>query len=185
MIFRRPNTAAIVRRMELTMIDESRIHARRRRGGALPRRDLRAVASFRVANSANAPDRRPTEFGLYLLRGMSTAGVTSQRDLARRAGVSNSTITRLIYGEGAPDRETLEKVAVALGLDYGDVLARADHGRPAVGQEQISLHPRAVEVDLLLSADSPLSEEDRRYLDDMIGRLVAPYRRYLRRRSSG
>lgn len=148
------------------------------------RRDRRAVTSFRVANSASAPDRRPTEFGLYLLKGMAAAGVTSQRDLARRAVVSNSTVTRLIYGEGAPDRETLEKVAAALGLDYGEMLARAGHGRPAGGQEQISIHPRAVEVDLLLSSDSPLSEQDRRYLDDMIERLVAPYRRYLRRRGS-
>lgn len=55
----------------------------------------------------------------------------SATELARRTGVTASTITRLEAGESAaPRAETIRNVALALGLPITDLLANADYLDP-------------------------------------------------------
>lgn len=57
-------------------------------------------------------EARRTEFGL------------TQRDLAKKVKVSNSTISRLEKGDGiTPDPSTLKAVAEVLDIDYNYLLA--------------------------------------------------------------
>jgi transcriptional regulator with XRE-family HTH domain len=44
-------------------------------------------------------------------------GITSQRELARRAGISRNTVNKLENNQGAADHATLTKVAHALATD--------------------------------------------------------------------
>ncbi|MGW4467514.1 helix-turn-helix domain-containing protein [Micromonospora sp. NPDC004704] len=137
-----------------------------------------------MANSASGQgdEKRPTEFGVYLMRAMNAAGIRSQRELARRATLSNSTINRLIYEDVQPDNATIEQLAEALELTYADVSAQAGFGTPPGTKAPIQFHALAVELDQMLASDSPISEEDRKYIVDMTTRLIDPYRRFMRRR---
>lgn len=134
-----------------------------------------------MANSEPG-DRRPTQLGAWILTKIDAAGLGSQRGLARAAGVSPSTITRIISGDGTPDTPTLRKIAAALDVDAGELLTRAGHDRPAGNVEPVTLHPLAVDLSRLLMDDRLLTDADRQYLADMVDKLIKPYRRALRRR---
>ena len=41
----------------------------------------------------------------------------SQRELARRAGLTNGTLSQIEQGNTSPSLQTIEKLAVAFGLD--------------------------------------------------------------------
>lgn len=166
---------------------------------ATPRRNAfqrrNAVASLRVGN-----DKQPTEFGYRLLKLMSDAGLKPAQ-LARAAGTSGSTITRLVYGGvGRPDSDTLGKVARALveaelpaGTPPGDLstavedkhneLLHAAGYRIGAAPAPPATHRYAVELDQMIGAGTPLSDEDVRFLEVMVDRLMDPYRRKLRRRT--
>lgn len=47
----------------------------------------------------------------------------TQRDLGRRAGLSESSVARLLSGERQPTVDTLERVAAALGVPVAALLA--------------------------------------------------------------
>ncbi len=151
--------------------------------------------SLRVGN-----DKQPTEFGYHLLRLMAEAGVRSA-DVARGANISGSTMTRYLYGGSKrPDSETLGRIAQALvraqinrGMDVGnfadavedrhnDLLHAAGH-RVGVAVEAPPMHPKAIELNQLIGEGTPLPDADRRYIEDMYDRLVAPYLTKIRKRS--
>lgn len=71
------------------------------------------------------------EEGCALLRELQTAQGVSNRQLAKRAGVSHTAITRLYSGERVPRLDTFEKLLRALGfMPVLDI-------RVAVGSERL------------------------------------------------
>jgi len=60
-----------------------------------------------------------TNFGEYL---MYLRGRISQRDLAKLAGISNATISRIENGLVSPDIATLGKIATALDISRKTLL---------------------------------------------------------------
>ena len=55
-------------------------------------------------------------FGNWLLNAMKEAGITSQSELARRAGLSKGTISNLINGTKGVGNDSLSSIARALHL---------------------------------------------------------------------
>jgi transcriptional regulator with XRE-family HTH domain len=127
-----------------------------------------------------------TAFGQYLIEKMAEHDPPLSRpELAERMGISPSTISRWITKSNKPDTENLALLADALGLDYGEVLVRAGHGKPA---DEVTDAPRPLrtanlrEADAMLHPDSPLSDRDRERIDTLIGVTIEPYRRLMKRR---
>lgn len=154
-----------------------------------------AVASLHVGNT-----KQPTEFGYELLKLMSGAGLKSAQ-LARAAGTSGSTITRLIYGGvGRPDADTLGRLARAIVSaalpstatpleiedavkDLHNQLLHAAGYRLGTAPAPPTLHRYAIELNQMIGPDSPLPQADVEFLETMADRLMDPYRRKLRRRT--
>lgn len=155
-----------------------------------PTPGTRPVKSFRVRNAPidRPDDRAPTEFGYHLLRERDAAGYRSNADLARAAGLGTATVSRLIYGGvGRPDTETLRKLAEALApatpktgrtdrvtAKHNELLHAAGYriGDPPTARP---LHPRALELDMILDPNGPLSDADREAVEMLSARLHAPY----------
>lgn len=71
------------------------------------------------------PQRKPTEFGVFLLGAADRAGFTSVTRLAHAADLDPSVVFRWIYGKTEPSAKALAKVAPLLGLAEVDLIARA------------------------------------------------------------
>jgi transcriptional regulator with XRE-family HTH domain len=126
----------------------------------------------------------PTEFGQYLSDAMrAQTPVMEREDLAELVGVDASTISRWITKPGKPKTENLHALADALGLDHGEVLARAGHGRPADNVTPIepAIDPLLREASRMLDERSPLTEADRERLRIIIGSGVELFRPKMRR----
>ncbi len=93
-----------------------------------------------------------------LLRAQRVAAGLSLRDLAERAAVSNAYLSQLERGLHEPSLGVLRAVTAALGLDLGQLLARAgvlgeDGPSPAGG--------RVRETEEAIPRDPELSEPQR------------------------
>jgi transcriptional regulator with XRE-family HTH domain len=128
-------------------------------------------------------DKEPTEFGWYIMRKMAAfEPPLNQSELARRTGVSQSTISRWIYSPGRPETDKLDLLADVLRVDHGELLAKAGHGRPADHVAEVPLHRLARDLDAILSPNSPVPPEDREALERVLDRLIDPYLKLIRRR---
>lgn len=133
--------------------------------------------------------KEPTELGWWLLSEM-TARNLSQTDLAIRMGVAQATISRWIYQAIRPDTDKLAQLADALMLDEAqraDLFRRAGHTLASVQADETvkapqPMHVLAVEIQRMLAAESPLSDDDRRVLEMLLDRVIEPYRKVMRRR---
>jgi transcriptional regulator with XRE-family HTH domain len=67
-----------------------------------------------------------TSFGQYIVQLRDKNGI-SQRKLAEKAGVTNSTISRIESGIVKPDLATLEKLANALNVDKSLLLTKCGY----------------------------------------------------------
>lgn len=67
-----------------------------------------------------------------LLRSARTRARLTQRELARRTGVSQGTIARVETGETEPRLDTLEQLLAACGMSLAMVPRRASEGADAV-----------------------------------------------------
>lgn len=132
-------------------------------------------------------DKEPTEFGWYVQRKMAEHNPPlNQTELALRTGVSQSTVSRWIYSPGKPDTGKLELLADVLGVDHGDLLVAAGHGRPAETDAAATrpVHRLARELDVLLSPESPLPDAEREELERSIDRWLGTFRPASKRRRS-
>jgi transcriptional regulator with XRE-family HTH domain len=147
-------------------------------------RSYDALRSFRARKEAGLmADRTPTEFGWFIMRKMGDFDPPlRQADLARRAGVSESTISRWLYSPGKPDDDKLDQLADALQVDHGELLAKAGYGRPADHVAEPPIHRHARNIDAILSPNSPVPPEDREALERVLDRLIDPYLKLIRRR---
>ncbi len=129
--------------------------------------------------------RQPTAFGWYLLHRMAEHEPRlTQTDVARLAGVGQATISRWIYEEIKPDTERLGRLALALGVTKNELLQRAGHGTAALDLDlgEPALHPILAEARMMLDPASPLTDDERHNLEQVLTGIVAPYRRAMRRR---
>jgi transcriptional regulator with XRE-family HTH domain len=77
-----------------------------------------------VSNVSSTPDLGSTIKRLRLDRGLT------QEDLAHSAGVTTGTLSRTESGETSPSWRTVQRIATALGVSPGDLVAAAEqhHG---------------------------------------------------------
>ena len=68
---------------------------------------------------------------------MSAQGF-SQMELARRAGVSQSTVGRVLNGTASATLDTLERIALALGLSVAEVIGSGISADPNVAHRSAS-----------------------------------------------
>lgn len=131
-------------------------------------------------------EREPTELGWHITRKMAAhEPPLTQSDLARRTGLSQSTISRYIYSPGRPETDKLQLLAAALDTDYGELLVIAGHGRPAdTAAVTRPIHPLARELDLLLGPESHLSPTDREELERGVDRWLMTFRKSRKRHRS-
>lgn len=110
----------------------------------------------------------------------------SNADFARAASIPISAVGRYLR-EQVPRPETIKKMAPHMGTTVQRLMAIAyphqsesetDLGGPA-------LHPLAVQLNLLLSEGSSMSTAERSNLEQVVGSVLAPYRKHLQRRKAG
>jgi len=89
-------------------------------------------------------------FGKHLKRLRESIGL-SQRQLALKAGISNTEIWRLEKGERKPSLQTLNKLSLALNVPLHDLLAEAGY---ILREQPRRYHEQ--EIDSLLACDSEM-----------------------------
>lgn len=130
-------------------------------------------------------DKEPTEFGWYIQRKMAEHDPPlNQTELALRTGVSQSTISRWIYSPGRPETDKLQLLADVLGVDHGELLVAAGHGRPAESVAAAPAHRLARELDAMLADASPIPADKRAALEAFVDQVLENYRPLMRRRRS-
>jgi transcriptional regulator with XRE-family HTH domain len=144
-----------------------------------------------------ATDKTPTEFGFQLLKLMTDVGLRPTH-LARAAGIGGSTLSRYIYGEvDRPDSATLARIARALVVSGNtpaieretaveqlhNRLLHAAGYRIGDAPPARTQHPLVVELDQMIGEGTPLTDAEIKFLEEMVGRLVDPYRRKIRKRT--
>ncbi len=123
-----------------------------------------------------ADKRELTDLGKAILNAMIAAGMRRQGQLADAAGVSQSTISRLLFFEQrSPNVETLRALATALGLPR-DALLNVALGEPPPEGTEAPLHALAAEVGRLLAPDSPLPKREQELLAEMVDRMLVSFR---------
>lgn len=126
--------------------------------------------------------KQPTDFGWWLLQRMADRdSPLSQADLAKRVRVSQSTISRWIYDPIRPDTDKLTQLADALGLNRGEVLERAGHGRPGGAVTAAPTDPLLAKLAILVGEHSPVPAGEHETLRAVLTGVIAPYERYLSR----
>jgi len=95
---------------------------------------------------------------------METRGWT-QRELARRSGISKSTINRLVNRQVLPTVQTLRAIAQAINLPVSELIAVA-------GIEYVTLDELNLDILELASLANALSEADQQYLVEIARYLL-------------
>ncbi|MER7280480.1 helix-turn-helix transcriptional regulator [Dactylosporangium sp. NPDC000244] len=122
---------------------------------------------------------KTTPAGRYLTRRMNELGFKTKADLADRAGVSRSTITRLFSNaDYRPDIHNMRRLAGALEVDP-EVLVAAIYGEAAPA-EPAAIHPLAAELGRMLAEDSPLSVSTRALQEVLVDQVMEGGRREMR-----
>lgn len=106
----------------------------------------------------------------------------SNADLARAAGINIGQVGRYLAGQ-TPRPETIKKMSPHMGVSYHRLMDIA-YPKQGAGDTDSghSLHPLAVQADLLLGEGSAMPADERASLEQVINTVLAPYRKYLRER---
>jgi len=124
-------------------------------------------------------------FPEFLADAIKRARFETPTDFARAAGVHPSVVSRWLKGE-RPSARLLERVAPTLRVSVKQLLAIAYPGADEPeAPESHALHPLALDVERLLSEESPVPPDERATLATLLEHVVSPYRRHLRRRKAG
>jgi transcriptional regulator with XRE-family HTH domain len=150
--------------------------------------DLRFIHVRMVGGRVTA--KEPTAFGSWLLSQMDSRDL-SQTDLAKRIGITQPTVSRWIYRQALPETAPLTRLADQFGLNDAErveLFRLAGHSVTVApvaagtdGQAARPTHALAVEIQAMLSTDSPIPEEDRRALENLLELVVHPYRKVMQR----
>ncbi|WP_189082357.1 helix-turn-helix domain-containing protein [Mangrovihabitans endophyticus] len=127
----------------------------------------------------------PPGFGTYLKEAIQAAGFPTPTHFARAVGTDPSVVLRWLSEEQRPTIRSIDRIAPVLGKSIQDLVRAAypdrltDH-RPATP----AMHPLVGELARILADDSPVPAADREALATVLDRMLAPYRKVLRRRRS-
>jgi transcriptional regulator with XRE-family HTH domain len=123
---------------------------------------------FIITSVKNTADHeRKSSFALNLIALRKAKGL-SQRDLAKRSGLSNRVIAYYETGESIPPMEKLEKIATVLKVSIAALIDPASSDKTTV-----NLNTRTIKKILLLEQLPP--DEQRKVLD-YIKDLIAKQR---------
>jgi transcriptional regulator with XRE-family HTH domain len=128
-----------------------------------------------------------TGFGAYLREAIHAAGFTTPTHFAREVGTDPSVVLRWISEEQRPTIRSIERIAPLLGKSINAMVHAAYPDRLGQPEREPAprLHPLAYELGRILADDSPVPTDDRRALEQVLDRMLEPYRRELRRRRVG
>jgi transcriptional regulator with XRE-family HTH domain len=139
---------------------------------------------FRVGNSWDHEAFRD----YVIVAAANLPNVKTQADIARVAGIVPSLLSKWFRGLEQPNFTSLEKLATGLQVPLRDLIAlsgrlpEGEVGERPVPPPPILVNPLALELDRMLDDESPLSDEDRHAIRTIVDRVIAPYRRQMRRR---
>lgn len=110
----------------------------------------------------------------------------SDSDLAASAGISPSTVSRLVSGQATPSPATIRKLAPHMRTTEARLRAIVyrDEHPTELGADGPQLHPLAIDLGRMLASDSAVPSGERSTLETLVTAVMAPYRRYLRTRKS-
>lgn len=120
-------------------------------------------------------------FADYLRSAIRAAGFATPTNFARAAQLDPSVVLRWLSGQQRPTVRSLERVAPILGRSTSEVVRAAYPDR--LGGERgagAPMHELAHVVDRVLGADSPIPRKDREALEQVLTRVLEPYRQQLR-----
>ncbi len=162
-------------------------------GASPPRARTPRPTPVALVNVETTPAWDHDRFRQYVLKAATAAGFQFETtaDLSRLIGINRSILSKWFRGTEQLGMENLRRLAAATKAPLTDLLILA--GRS--GTEEISRleppqaaelpHPLAREISHMLADDSPIPEDERALLERLIDRVVAPERRWMRRRRTG
>jgi transcriptional regulator with XRE-family HTH domain len=122
-----------------------------------------------------------TDFVSYLRSAIRAAGFSTPTQFAREADLDPSVVLRWLGGTQRPTVRSLERVAPILGRSTSEMVRAAYPER--LGEEGgAPMHELAYVVDRVLGSESPISDSDREALEQVLRRVLEPYRQELRQR---
>jgi transcriptional regulator with XRE-family HTH domain len=132
-----------------------------------------------------SPPRPAVGFGVYLKEAIHAAGFPTPTQFARAVGTDPSVVLRWLSEEQRPTIRSIERIAPALGKSINELVVAAYPDRLGISAPEIQGgHPLAHELARMLADDSPIPEQDRHALETVLGRMLDPYRKVMRRRRS-
>lgn len=110
----------------------------------------------------------------YLSGAMQAAGIDSGAELARRAGINESQVSRWLRGIGQPDLTNLRRIAPVLGRPVLELAVAAGHLSPEEAKLKEVRPPEPQPVDVLeaIRRDPDLLPEAREHLLNQYGLLL-------------
>ena len=121
------------------------------------------------------------DFADYLRSAIRAAGFATPTNFARAADLDPSVVLRWLSGAQRPTVRSLERVAPILGRSTSEVV-RAAYPDRLSGERGAGapMHEIAHLVDRVLGTDSPIPRKDREALEQVLTRMLEPYRLQLR-----
>jgi transcriptional regulator with XRE-family HTH domain len=124
-------------------------------------------------------------FGVYLREAINAARFPTPTHFARAVGTDPSVVLRWLSAEQRPTIRSIERIAPVLGKSINELVVAAYPDRLGIsGPEIQAAHPLVHELARMLADDSPIPEPDRHALETVLGRMLDPYRKVMRRRRS-
>jgi transcriptional regulator with XRE-family HTH domain len=121
------------------------------------------------------------DFVAYLRSAIRAAGFATPTQFAREAELDPSVVLRWLGGAQRPTIRSLERVAPILGRSTGEMVRAAYPERLREGGDA-PMHELAYVVDRVLGSESPVADKDREALEQVLRRVLEPYRQELRQR---
>lgn len=123
------------------------------------------------------------DFADYLRSAIKSAGFATPTQFARKADLDPSVVLRWLGGSQRPTVRSLERVAPILGRSTSEMVRAAYPGRlDSDDAGAAPMHELGYEVGRLLSEQSPIPPEERKFLERMLNTVLEPYRQERRPR---
>lgn len=129
----------------------------------------------------------PTRLGWWIMQHMADhKPPLSQAEVAERAGVSQSTVSRWIYKRIQPRSRKLNDIARIFDADLEEVKMLAGYGSSAdLAALAVRRTRIATEIDEMLSDGSPIEPTEQTRIAVLLDHVIAPYRELMKTTRTG